>query len=179
MLFLGYFKINSYLCNRKQIKIMIELKIKITRIDKHVDGSKNPFYGAQERKMSFEIVNQREFDKREDIAPCGVHLALSFSTSLDHAYSSEKEKVESSLDIKVNRYAFEKSGDYFVVSFDFGTKVYELDVWFEKDENGKFLSKIENVILEEWLSNDAYEYAETSNNLYSKDSFKLIKPTKC
>jgi len=158
---------------------MIESKIKITKIDKHVDGSKNPFYGAQERKRSFEILNKREFDKRDNIAPCGVHLALSFSTSLDHAYSSEKEKVEETLDIKVNRYAFENSGDYYVISFDFETKVYELDVWFERDENGKFLPKIENVILEEWLSNDAYEYAETSNNLYSNDNFKLIKPTKC
>lgn len=158
----------------KQLKIMIESKIKITKIDKYVGGSKNPFYGAEERKRTFEIINQREFDKREDIAPCGIHLVLTYHTYLTHAYSEESEKVETTLDIKVNRYAFEDSGDYYVISFDFETNVYELDVWFAKDENGKFLPKIENVILEEWLSNGDYEDARESDNIYTTEMFSLI-----
>lgn len=153
---------------------MIESKIKITKIDKYVDGSKNPFYGAQERKRIFEIINQSEFDKREDVAPCDVHLVLTEHTYLDHAYSEESEKVETILDIKANRYAFENSGDYYVISFDFEANVYELDVWFAKDENGKFLPKIENVILEEWLSSRDYEEAMGSDNIYTTEMFNLI-----
>lgn len=129
---------------------MVEAKIRVevTSIrDKNLIGEKNPFYGNTNVKKVIEEIYEHEFDKRNDIAPCGV--IVKFKTN---------ENTE--MFIKANRYVLEhESEDRYLVFFSVEEKVYELFVSFIDNE-------IFNVVISEWLNNGDFENGDDADNTY-------------
>ena len=78
------------------------------------DGSKNPFYGSTMVKKVVEDILIHDFDKRNDIAPCGVYATIAIDSTITLGEGETPLRTKIVFDIKVDRHYFdyESSGGY-------------------------------------------------------------------
>ena len=135
--------------------------------------SKNPFYGSTLVKKVVEDILIHDFDKRSDIAPCGVYATIAIDTEVTLGEGEEHLKTKRVFDIRVNRFYFdhEGSGGY-LAFFSIEEKVYELFVNFE----GKHITSI---TLSEWLKSGYFEDGDDADNVYEAKDFTTIETIEC
>ena len=109
------------------------------------EGSKNPFYGSTMVKKAVEDILIHDFDKRSDIAPCGVYATIA-------------------IDSKVT---LGEGDNGYLAFFSIEEKTYELWVHFE----GKHIT---NITLSEWLESGSFEDGDDADNTYSAKDFTII-----
>ena len=134
---------------------MVEARLRVeTTENRH---NNNPFYGnTLVKKVTEETFYHDKFENTE-IAPCGIKGTLVV-----------KDKY--AMDISVNRYMLEYEGctdglTHYLAYFTINDKVYELCVWFWKDE-------LDHAVLSEWNYSSDFESGEDEDNTYhSKGDF--------
>ena len=138
---------------------MVEAKLRVEMIENRMD-SKNPFYGSTMVKKVVEDTLIHDFDKRGNIAPCGVYATITIDNVITLG-ENDALKTKRVFDIKVNRHYFdcESSGGY-IAYFTIEEKTYELYVHFD----GK---KITNIVLSEWLQSSYFENCDDADNIYT------------
>jgi len=146
---------------------MVEAKLRVEMIE-NKDGSKNPFYGSTTVKKVVEDTLIHEFDKRDDIAPCGIYATIAIDSTVTLGEGDEI-KTKRVFDIKVDRHYFDHddNGGY-LAFFTIEEKTYELFVAF----SGKHIT---NVVLSEWLSGEYFENGDDADNIYSSNRFASIE----
>ena len=146
---------------------MVEAKLRVEMLENRM-GSKNPFYGSTMVKKVVEDTLIHDFDKRSDIAPCGVYATIAIDSEVILGEGDEHLKTKRVFDIKVNKYYLdhEGSGGY-LAFFTIEEKTYELWVRFE----GKHIT---NITLSEWL-NGGFEDCDDADNVYSAKEFTTIE----
>lgn len=151
---------------------MVEAKLRVEMIENR-EGSKNPFYGSTMVKKVVEDILIHDFDKRSDIAPCGVYATIAIDTEVILGEGEEHLKTKRVFDIRVNRFYFdhEGSGGY-LAFFSIEEKVYELFVNFE----GKHIT---NITLSEWLQSGYFENGDDADNVYEAKDFTTIEIIEC
>ena len=123
---------------------MVEAKLRVEMLENRI-GSKNPFYGSTMAKKVVEDTLIHDFDKRNDIAPCGVYATIAIDSVITLGEGEAPLKTKRVLDIKVNRRYLDHEGDNtYVAFFTIEEKTYELWVHFD----GKHIT---NITLSEWL----------------------------
>ena len=147
---------------------MIEAKLRVEQIESR-EGSKNPFYGSTIVKKVVEDILIHDFDKRNDIAPCGVYASIAFGSVVRLGEGDEPLKTKKVIDIKVDRHYLEHEGDNgYLAFFTIEEKAYELWVHFE----GKHIT---NITLSEWLNSGNFEDGDDADNVYSSKDFITIE----
>lgn len=133
------------------------------------DGSKNPFYGSTMVKKVVEDILIHDFDKRNDIAPCGVYATIAIDSTITLGEGETPLKTKRVFDIKVDRHYFdyESSGGY-LAFFSIEEKTYELWAYFD----GKHLT---NITLSEWLNQGDFENGDDADNVYESKDFTTIE----
>lgn len=146
---------------------MVEAKLRVEVIENRV-GSKNPFYGSTMVKKVVEDILIHEFDKRNDIAPCGVYATIAFDSEVTLGEGDAPLKTKTELNIKVNRHYLDHEGDNgYLAFFSIEEKTYELWVHFE----GKHIT---NITLSEWLQSGDFEDSNDADNVYNAKDFTTI-----
>ena len=145
---------------------MVEATLRAEMLENR--NANNPYYGTTMVKKVVENVLIHDFDKREEIAPCGVKATIAIN-SIFGAKSDKVQETKKILDIKINRYYFEKesSGGY-IAFFSIEERVYEVYVHF----NGKHIT---NVTLSEWLERGYFEDGDDADNVYQSKDFISIE----
>lgn len=133
------------------------------------EGSRNPFYGSTMVKKVVEDILIHDFDKRSDIAPCGVYATIAIDSTITLGEGETPLKTKRVFDIKVDRHYFdhESEGNY-LVFFSIEEKTYEVFVHFD----GKHLT---NITLSEWLSEGSFEDGDDADNIYTAKDFTTIE----
>jgi len=151
---------------------MVEAKLRVEVLENR-EGSKNPFYGSTMVKKVVEDILIHDFDKRSDIAPCGVHARIAIDTEVILGEGEEHLKTKRVFDIRVNRFYLdhEGSGGY-LAFFSIEEKVYELFVNFESKH-------ITNITLSEWLQSGYFENGDDADNVYEAKDFTIIEIIEC
>ena len=131
---------------------MVEAKLRVETLENR--NNNNPFYGNSLVKKVTEEIFYHDKDAREDIAPCGIKATLKVG--------------EVVMDITINRYYLEHENtdnglSRYLAFFGIDDKVYEVCVWFDKD------NKIKDVSLSEWLQIGYFENDDDADNIYWKD----------
>lgn len=147
---------------------MVEAKLRVEMIENR-DGSKNPFYGSTMVKKVVEDILIHDFDKRSDIAPCGIYATIAIDSKVTLGEGNEPLSTKKVFDIKVDRHYFdhEGEGDY-LAFFTIEEKVYEVFVHFD----GKHLT---NITLSEWLNEGYFENGDDADNIYAAKDFTTIE----
>ena len=117
-------------------------------------GDENPFYGNTLVKKVVEESLMHDFDKRKDIAPCGIKAILKVGDAV--------------MDITINRYYLEHEAtddglSRYIAFFSIEEKVYEVCVWFNQDNS------IKSISLSEWLQSGYFEDSDDADNIYWSD----------
>lgn len=147
---------------------MVEAKLRVEMIETK-DGSKNPFYGSTMVKKVVEDTLIHEFDKRDDIAPCGIYATIAIDSTVTLGEGEKPLKTKRVFDIKVDRHYFDHEGNGgYLAFFSIEEKVYELFVAF----SGKHIT---NVVLSEWLSGEYFENGDDADNIYRSNCFASIE----
>ena len=128
---------------------MTEAKLRVETSENM--STNNPFYGSTIAKKVTEETLCRDKDEREDIAPSGIKAVLKIKNVL--------------MDITINRYYLEYQETHSELSrytafFSMDEKVYEVCVWFNKDNN------ISSISLSEWLKTSDFEDGYDADNIY-------------
>lgn len=124
-----------------------ELNVSITR-----HGRNLFFYGDIKRTTRLSDICEADYDKRDEIAPCGVKVSLPLNTE------------DASMTIECNRYHLEHfaESDYYVL-FNIENVVYELSVNFDGDE-------ISLVYLSEWSDYGSFEDGDDADHVYKQEN---------
>jgi hypothetical protein len=151
---------------------MVEAKLRVEMIENR-EGSKNPFYGSTMVKKVVEDILIHDFDKRSDIAPCGVYATIAIDSTITLGEGETPLKTKRVFDIKVDRHYFDHEGDNgYLAFFSIEEKVYELFVNFE----GKHIT---NITLSEWLQSGYFEDGDDADNVYEAKDFTTIEIIEC
>lgn len=146
---------------------MVEAKLRVEMIENR-DGSKNPFYGSTMVKKVVEDILIHDFDKRSDIAPCGIYATIAIDSKVTLGEGDEPLSTKKVFDIKVDRHYFDHEGEgNYLAFFSIEEKVYELFVRFE----GKHIT---NITLSEWLQSGYFEDGGDADNVYEAKDFTTI-----
>ena len=147
---------------------MVEAKLRVEMIENR-EGSKNPFYGSTMVKKVVEDILIHDFDKRNDIAPCGVCATIAIDSVITLGEGEAPLKTKRVFDIKVNRHYLDHEGDNgYVAFFTIEEKTYELWVHF----SGKHIT---NITLSEWLQSSYFEDGGDADNIYDAKDFITIE----
>lgn len=123
--------------------VKAELKVKIWENEY---AKNNKFFGDVDYVTEFSECYNREYDNRDDIAPCGVDIYLNFNEG------------DFALSVIANRYIFEHSSkDVYTKTFEDRGYVYEVDLWFNRN-------KLSSVSISVWNSTEEFEDGEEPNN---------------
>jgi hypothetical protein len=126
---------------------MVIANVKAEKI--YNSGLSNPFYGKGYVVDKYEQTCYREFDKREDIAPCGVFLKF-----------GDKNR-DMTIKVWINRYYLDDLDDgCFSAIFSLDGNTYEVTAYF----NG---NKLSNATVEEWWVNGEFEDGREADFVYS------------
>lgn len=133
------------------------------------EGSRNPFYGSTMVKKVVEDILIHDFDKRNDIAPCGVYATIAIDSTITLGEGETPLKTKRVFDIKVNRHYFdhESEGNY-LAFFSIEEKTYEVWVLFEDGH-------LTDITLSEWLNGDKFDDGDDADNIYRKENFTTIE----
>ena len=128
---------------------MTEAKLRVETSENR--SGNNPFYGSTLVKKVTEETLCHDKDDREDIAPSGIKAVLKIRNTV--------------MDITINRYYLEYQETHSELSrytafFSMDEKVYEVCVWFNKDNN------ISSISLSEWLKTSDFEDGYDADNIY-------------
>ena len=146
---------------------MVEAKLRVEMLENR-EGSKNPFYGSTMVKKVVEDILIHDFDKRSDIAPCGVNATIAIDSEVILGEGESPLKTKRVLDIKVDRHYLDHEGDNgYLAFFSIEEKTYELWVHFE----GKHIT---NIMLSEWLNSGSFEDGDDADNVYHAKDFTII-----
>jgi hypothetical protein len=146
---------------------MVEAKLRVEMIENR-EGSKNPFYGSTMVKKVVEDILIHDFDKRSDIAPCGVYATIAIDSTITLGEGESPLKTKRVFDIKVDRHYLDHENDNgYLAFFSIEEKVYELWVRFD----GK---RITNITLSEWLQSGDFEDGNDADNVYNANDFTII-----
>ena len=151
---------------------MVEAKLRVEVLENR-GNSKNPFYGSTLVKKVVEDILIHDFDKRSDIAPCGVYATIAIDSTITLGEGESPLKTKRVFDIRVNRFYFDHEGDNgYLAFFSIEEKVYELFVNFE----GKHIT---NITLSEWLQSGYFENGDDADNVYEAKDFTTIEIIEC
>ena len=151
---------------------MVEAKLRVEVLENR-GNSKNPFYGSTLVKKVVEDILIHDFDKRSDIAPCGVYATIAIDSTITLGEGETPLKTKRVFDIKVDRHYFDHEGDNgYLAFFSIEEKVYELFVNFE----GKHIT---NITLSEWLDSGSFEDGDDADNVYEAKDFTTIEIIEC
>jgi len=136
---------------------MVEAKLRVETLEnrnKNTMGDENPFYGNTLVKKVTEETFYHDKDERKHIAPSGIKAVLKIENVV--------------MDITINRYYLEHEAtddglDRYIAFFSIEEKVYEVCVWFNKDNSIKAMS------LSEWLQSGYFEDGDDADNIYWSD----------
>ena len=146
---------------------MVEAKLRVEMLENRED-SKNPFYGSTMVKKVVEDILIHDFDKRSDIAPCGIYATIAIDSEVILGEGGAPLKTKRVFDIKVNRHYLDREGDNgYLAFFTIEEKTYELWVHFD----GKHIT---NITLSEWLQSSYFEDGDDADNVYSSKDFTTI-----
>ena len=128
---------------------MIAAKLRVEASENR--SGNNPFYGSTIVKKVTEETLCYDKDERDDIAPSGIKAVLKIKNVL--------------MDITINRYYLEYQEAYnelsrYTAFFSMDGKVYEVCVWFNKDNN------ISSISLSEWLNASDFKDGDDADNIY-------------
>jgi hypothetical protein len=131
------------------------------------------YYGNVIIKKVVEDYHIAEFDKRKDIAPCGVSATIAIDRS-HNDIDGNKIDEKDVLDIKISAsYLDYEAENRYLAFFHIDGKVYEVCVWYEKDT-------IKAVSLSEWESYGSFEDGDDADNIYWGDEhFICVEPYIC
>ena len=147
-------------------KVMVESKLRVEMVEK---GSKNPFYGSTMVKKVVEDIHYHDYDKRGNIAPCGVYATIAIDSIVRLGEGEEPLKTKKVFDIRVNRHYFDHEGSNgYAAFFTIEDKTYELYVHFSRKH-------ITNITLSEWLQSGYYEDGDDADNIYESKDFTTIE----
>jgi hypothetical protein len=143
---------------------MVEATLRVEVLENR--NFNNPFYGTTMVKKVVEDIFIHDYDKRKEIAPCGVKATIAVDTVFGENATQNSKRI---IDIKINRYYLEResSGGY-VAFFSVEEKVYEVFVHF----NGKHITYM---TLSEWLKSGDFEDGEDADNIYDSQKFVSIE----
>jgi len=143
---------------------MVEAKLRVEMIENR-EGSKNPFYGSTMVKKVVEDILIHDFDKRSDIAPCGVYATIAIDSKVTLGEGDEPLSIKKVFEIKVDRHYFDHEGEgNYLAFFSIEEKTYEVFVHFD----GKHLT---NITLSEWLNGGDFEDGDDADNIYKMNDF--------
>ena len=133
-------------------KDMVEAKLRVETTE--CRNNNNPFYGNSLVKKVTEETFCHDKDVRKHIAPSGIKAILKIGNVV--------------MDITINRYYLEHETtddglSRYIAFFSIEEKVYEVCVWFNKDNS------IEAILLSEWLQSGDFENGGDADNLYWSD----------
>lgn len=149
-------------------KVMVESKLRVEMIENR-EGSKNSFYGSTMVKKVVEDIHYHDYDKRGNIAPCGVYATIAIDSVIRLGEGEEPLKIKKVLDIKVSRHYFDhEDSNSYVAFFTIEDKTYELYVHFSRKH-------ITNITLSEWLQSGYYEDGDDADNIYESKDFTTIE----
>lgn len=150
---------------------MREAKLRVEQTT--YNNGKTAFYGNVITKKVVEDYHIAEFDKREEIAPCGLYATISIDRS-HNDISSNKIDEKEVFDIKITASYFDyEAENRYLAFFEIGGKTYEVCVWYEKDT-------IKAVSLSEWESYGDFEDGDDASNIYRGDEhFINVEPYYC
>ena len=95
---------------------MVEAKLRVEMIENR-EGSKNPFYGSTMVKKVVEDILIHDFDKRSDIAPCGVNATIAIDSEVILGEGESPLKTKRVFDSKVDRHYLDHEGDNGYLAF--------------------------------------------------------------
>ena len=129
------------------------------------------YYGNVITKKVVEDYHIAEFDKRKDIAPCGVSATIAIDRNhndIDGNKIDEKEVF----DIKITAsYLDYEAENRYLAFFEIGGRTYEVCVWYGKDNT------ISEISLSEWESYGDFEDGDDADNIYWGDKhFSIVEP---
>lgn len=137
---------------------MVEAKLRVETLEDR--NNNNPFYGNSLVKKVTEETFFHDKDERKDIAPSGIEATLKVG------------KV--TMNITINRYYLEHEAtddglDRYIAFFSIEEKVYEVCVWFNRDNS------IQSISLSEWLQDGCnyFEDGADADNIYWSDEHFL------
>ena len=132
---------------------MVEAKLRVEVMS--VRNNTSSFGNTLVKKVKEEIF-MHDFDKRKNIAPCGLIATIVVGNRV--------------FDIKINRYYFdsESIGSY-IAFFEIEEKVYEVYIKFDNE------NKIEDLWLSEWLQERCFEDGDNADNIYKIEDFTNIE----
>lgn len=141
---------------------MVEAKLRVEMTETR-NGNKNPFYGNIIVKKVVEDILCHDYDKREDIAPCGVHATIAIDSKVT-------KKV---FDIKISGHYLESEDDgHYTAYFTIDEKIYEVLVTI-------IGSHIKSIYLLEWLEKGYFDDGDDADNVYDKEDFTTISELIC
>lgn len=146
---------------------MKKAKLSVERII--TNDTKTSYYGNVVDKVNISHEKIFEFDKREDIAPCGLHAQIHINTkrkNYDDTDINEKEMFV--IYISADYFDYEAE-NRFVTFFHIDNCTYEVCLFFGKDNS------IEDVTLSVWEVND-FEDGDDADNIYSYKDFSKVTP---
>ena len=131
---------------------MVEAKLRVEALE--VRNNNNPFYGNTLVKKVTEDILMHDFDKRKNVAPCGIIATIKVG--------------EFVFDIRINRYYFDHEDEHsYVAFFSIEEKTYE--VWVDFDG-----AHLVNITLSEWLQSSYFENGDDADNVYHNVDFTTI-----
>ena len=137
---------------------MVEAKLRVETLEDR--NNNNPFYGNSLVKTVTEETFYHDKDVRKDIAPSGINATLNIGNV--------------TMNITINRYYLEHEAtddglDRYNAFFSIDGKVYEVCVWFNRDNSIKAIS------LSEWLQDGCnyFEDGGDADNIYWSDEHFL------
>ncbi len=143
---------------------MVEAKLRVEMIENR-ECSKNPFYGSTMVKKVVEDIHIHDFDKRSDIAPCGICATIAIDSKVTLGEGDEPLSTKKVFEIKVDRHYFDHEGEgNYLAFFSIEEKTYEVFVHFD----GKHLT---NITLSEWLNGGDFEDGDDADNIYNMNDF--------
>lgn len=130
------------------------------------------YYGNVITKKVVEDYHIAEFDKRKDIAPCGLCATISIDRSdgfivLPNGACVNDNKINSKdvLDIKISASYFEYDDENcYTAFFHIEDKVYEVCIWCKKN-------KISDITLSEWYEVGDFEDGDDADKVYHAKDF--------
>ena len=122
-------------------------------------NNNNPFYGSTLVKKVTEETFCHDKDERKHIAPSGIKAILKIGNV--------------KMDITINRYYLEHEAtddglSRYIAFFSIEEQVYEVCVWFNRDNSIKVIS------LSEWLQSGDFENGDDADNIYWSDEHFIV-----
>lgn len=122
------------------------------------------YYGNVMTKKVVEGYHIAEFDKRKNIAPCGLYATISIDRS-HNGIDGNKIDEKDVLDIKISASYLDYEGENrYLAFFHIDGKVYEVCVWYEKN-------KISDITLSEWYEVGYFEDGDDADKVYHAKDF--------